>query len=101
MPHPQPSLYIATTEIPKNEGMFDGLFSTISRGVAFAMGSSPAPKLDPIAPKLDPCLDHMAILHECLEDESSDCQRAFDDLVRCRHKFLPDRKAAPTQFFTR
>ena len=101
MPHPSPSLHLATTEIAGNEGMFSGLMATISKGVAFATGESPAPSQTVV--KIDPCSDKMAALHRCLKDESADCTQAFDDLIRCRYAFLPspNMSSNPRMPFTR
>ena len=101
MPHPCPSLHIATTEVAASEGVLSGLLARISRGAAFAMGEPPAPKPTPNAPKRDPCAPQMAALHECLSKEAPDCSDIFDDLIRCRYAFLPSGKPVRTQFFTR
>ena len=106
MPHPNPSLHIATAEIPDSEGMFNSLLASISKGVAFATGNSvadraPEPDLSAGAAEFDPCFDHVTAVRRCLNESSSGCQEMFDDLSRCRRRFLPRAQPTSAQFFTR
>ena len=115
MPHTNPTLHIATTEIPAtNESMFSNLISRISRGIGSATGTrtTPAPPVEvetlqavPVhgsPPVFGSCYPPtVAALQKCLDTELSDCEQTVDDLIRCLNESRPIGDPKNTPFFTR
>ena len=105
MPHPNPILHLATSEVPGSPGMFSSIMDTVSRGVTFATGGAvakpPTARSEEVSvnarsASFEPCVPQMLTLHQCLDEDLTSCQKVFDDLIRCRYQHLPRNKPSAT-----